>query len=297
MWIWMLSLALAGDPEPVDTDATESSTPTAEDVTPEEEADSPDDEESASDESGDGAEPPEEAPVEPEPVEEPVVYTIEMDDSELGSALDGFSEKSERYRRDDPERLKDAEWRGLRPQLFRGRWFVKPVLAWATLQGKAAVPLGIAVGHQWFPTSASPFQIAGESRLDVSAPVGGAKGRSVQLASTLGPWVGPIGLRAGPVVRYDRWESDSALLDDALAMGIRATAGIDAKYLKPWVGVEPVWLLAGDRDPWGAIGELSLLGGVQYAGKAAHLGLSGILRQTSAGPFVQLAFTVHVRPR
>lgn len=235
-------------------------------------------------------------PAEEEPVAEPapVLIRIDVDDSDLGSALDDFDEKSARYQEEDG----DAAWRGMRGLLFRGRWFVKPVVAWATLEGKAALPLGVAVGHQWFPASESPLQLSGETRLDLTAPVAGAKGRNVQLVSTVGPWLGPVGVRVGPVLRYDRWESEAALLDDALAVGVRATLGLDAETVKPWVGVEPVWLVAGEREAWSAgVGELGLLAGVQYALRMAHVGLSGQYRKTSMGDFLQIAFTVHVRPQ
>jgi hypothetical protein len=241
---------------------------------------------------------PTEAPAEvEEPAEEPVVYTIEVDDQLLGSALDDFAEKAQEVREDDPARLDD--WLGLnRPVLFRGRWFAKPLLSWANLEGKNAVRPGIAVGHQWFPVSELPIQLAGETRLSLAAPVGGAKGRSIELTSVLGPWLGPIGVRVGPALRWDKWQSDAASLSDALALGARATLAVDAEIIHPWVGVEPVWLVAGQRDAWTpGIGELSFLGGLNYAMKAAELGLQGTWRETSAGRWLDVAFTVHVRPR
>ncbi|TNE88365.1 MAG: hypothetical protein EP330_14875 [Deltaproteobacteria bacterium] len=285
----MLTLLLALNAQAQEAPVPETPAPT-EDAAPAEDAPL---EEASSEDA-----PPDEVPAEEAEPEPPKSFSISVDDSDLGSALDDFDDKSARYREEDPDRLDDAAWRGLRPQLFRGRWFIKPVLAWASLQGKAAVPLGIAVGHQWFPASDHPLQISGETRLDLTFPVGAAKGRSLELASTAGPWVGPVGLRFGPVARFDRWESDAALLDDAFAMGLRATAGLDAKYVKPWVGIEPVWLLSGPREAWSAgIGELSYLAGVQYAARMAHFGFAGSMRQTSVGNLYRIAFTVHVRPR
>ncbi|MCO4747491.1 MAG: hypothetical protein KC912_22005 [Proteobacteria bacterium] len=276
--MWTLTtffaLALAADPtEPVDVPADEAPAEAAED-----------------------AETPAPEPEEAE-LDEPVVYTIEVDDSTLGTALDDFSDKAREVREDDPARLDD--WLGMnRPVLFRGRWFAKPLLSWANLDGKSAVRPGLAIGHQWFPVAELPIQLAGETRLAMAVPAGGAKGRSIELTSVLGPWLGPVGIRVGPALRWDKWQSDAASLSDALALGARATVAVDADIIHPWVGVEPVWLVAGERDPWSAgVGELSFLGGLNYAMKAAELGLQGTWRETSAGRWLDVAFTVHVRPR
>ena len=277
MLLWMLTcLALASDP--------------AEEAVPEASQQASTESQPAEASSEEAADPA------PEPATD--VYEISVDDSDLGSALDDFDERAQRYGEESQETLGDAAWRGLRPQLFRGRWFIKPVVAWSSLQGQWAVPMGLAGGHQWFPASESPLQWTGETRLDATAPVGKMQGHHLQLTSTAGPWLGPIGIRLGPTVRHDRWENEAASLPSAFSAGARVTLGLDAGLIKPWVGIEPVWLINSQRTAWSeGIGELGILGGVQLAGNSLHYGLTGSLRQTSAGPLTQVAFTVHVRPR
>ena len=59
-----------------------------------------------------------------------------------------------------------------------------------------------------------------------------------------------------------------------------------------------MWLVAGEREAWTeGVGELGILAGLQYALRMAHVGLSGQYRKTSVGDFLQVAFTLHVRPR
>ena len=274
-WLILTTLALAQDPDPppAEEPATPEDVETSEDAEPTE----------ASEASASGRS-----------------YTIDVDDTGLGSALDDFAEKGATVAAEDGARLEDLvadEFTRLeRPVLFRSRWFVKPLLSWANLDGRSGLRPGLAVGHQWFPVADVPVQLAGETRLAAAAPIGGLRGYSFELTSLAGPWIGPIGFRVGPSLHWDRWNGERVYLQDALLLGPMATLALDAGRVHPWVGMEPAWILLGDRQAWGPVGEFSMMAGVQFALKGLHLGAHGTWRETSAGRLLDIGLTLHVRP-
>lgn len=237
-------------------------------------------------------------------VEEPREVEIEPAEP-LPSALDDLDDAAREVELEAPE-LED--WVPLPGALLRGRWYAKPLLSWTHLpgdEGGGAVRLGAALGHQWWTLDSLPVQVGGESRLEVTAPIGGARGRRIELNTVAGPWLGPVGVRLGPSLRWDRdaW-FDGALLDNALAVGALGTLSVGAGPVRVYGGVEPAWLVAGTRsaaDP--AEATLPVLGdettwraGLGWIDRPVNWTLEGALRETAAGSVLEVGLGVHFRP-
>lgn len=205
------------------------------------------------------AEPPEEEPVseevsaseeeveEPE-TDEPLTIELSLPDDLGGSALDGLDEDARAAEGSVPLPL------ALPTPPLRGRFAVRPVFVIALLDGSRvywATRVGLAITHRYWRLTEKTVQVAGETELRALAPVGGATGRRFALSSVVGPWVGPVGLRLGPVVRSDRveWRNADAVLADTLALGGRVDLSLEAGPWRASVGCEAAWLAAGNRPP------------------------------------------------
>jgi hypothetical protein len=101
------------------------------------------------------------------------------------------------------------------------------------------------------------------------------------------------------LVRWERQQWGDEELARALIGGLRLVVAVEAGPVHPWVGVEPMWRLAGTRasgeTPIGD--EAAVLAGLGVSGKVLQWGVGGSWRDTSIGPVVDVGVTVHVRPR
>jgi len=137
---------------------------------------------------------------------------------------------------------------------LRGRLAIRPLLDVTLLSADRtwwAVRAGLSIDHRyWFLTNRT-VELAGSTELRASFPFGAAYGRRFVLSSTLGPWLGPLGVRVGPVVRSDRvgWRSADVLNPDTLALGGRGDLSVGVGRVRATFGLEVAWLALGDRPP------------------------------------------------
>ena len=231
---------------------------------------------------------------EPEPAPEPegpiVIAPIE---EVLPSAIDSVETVRE-------ETKDDGGARSLASGLVRGKLFVRPVAGLATHEGAVAVWLGGAVGHSWWTIEELPIQIGGETSLRAAAPLGGATGYRLELATTAGPWLGPVGIRLGPALRVDRegWGSDVLL--PATSLGGSADLALDLGPLAVLAGVQPMWDLSDARSDatgrWPAIGtDTAFRAGVAAKVSVADLSAEVVDRVTPIGPVVEINLGLRLR--
>lgn len=192
------------------------------------------------------------------------------------------------------------DWVPLRDDRLRGKPFVRPVLGGSTHGGRAAVRVGAAVGHAWWTLADHAARLGGESALRLTAPVGGAAGWRVELGTQAGPWLGPVGLTVGPVLRAERERWDEEELGAALLGGGIADVSLDAGPVGVFVGVEPLAALAGGRAP-AVGGPLPALGaetawraGVRFPIGPAQIGVELADRQTPIGSVVEAGFRLRL---
>lgn len=181
---------------------------------------------------------------------EPEVFTIEPIDVPLPSATRRLSEL------DSDVTLEDL---GLdpevydRPALIRGAWFVRPQLSYQRLiredEGGGALRLGAWAGRRWWTLEALPVQLAADVGLRATAPVGQGRGHRVEALGHIGPWLGPVRIELGLLARWEAesWRKRSVILKPALQVGPEVGIGFDADVVRAYVGVTPVWNVAGDR--------------------------------------------------
>ncbi len=146
-----------------------------------------------------------EEPAEPEPVEEGREVEIAPAEA-LPSALDDLGTSHREVTLEEAPRLED--WVPRPGALLRGRWFAKPLLGYTSLPGDTGgggVRLGAALGHQWWTLDSQELQIGGESRVEVTAPIGGLRGRRVEMSTVAGPWLGPVGPAARRAMASWTW--------------------------------------------------------------------------------------------
>lgn len=249
---------------------------------------------------------------EPQPASEPESAsesprTIELDIPEDvgGSALEGLDEDA----RDEasggfplPLQL---------PQVpIRGRFTARPMIQAALLTGREdrtfwGSRVGVAVSHRYWRLSDATVQWGGHTELQALFPIGGFDGRRVQLSSTFGPWIGPVGLALGAVVRSDRvqWRNADALLPDTLALGGRADLSVQLGEWRATAGFESAWLVAGNRPPADpdratlpVVGdETAYRLGVGRQGNRIFVGLRGLWRETAIGAEVDVGLQFGLR--
>ena len=144
--------------------------------------------------------------------------------------------------------LDDVAWTQAE-SFLRGRWYVRPVAGYERFEGASAVRVGASGGRMWFTTGGLPIQGGADIGVAATGSVGAAAGGRLHAHATAGPWLGPIGLRLGPTLRWDRqsWTDSVDTLEAALLVGARATLSLDVGPVAPYVSVEPSWVAAGDR--------------------------------------------------
>lgn len=189
------------------------------------------------------------------------------------------------------------------PRRPRGRFGVRPVLG---VQG--ALPLegastwggsaGARLVHQWWTLRDTAVRPAGETRLTAAGLFGGVSGYDLRLDTAGGTWLGPVGLFAGGLARFDRQQSRSAeLLAPALGVGPSARLALELGPVVPWAGVSPTWLVRGDRA--GRAGtssdELTIDGGVVLHGRLIELRVGGGTRLVHTGQLWSGTAGLHIR--
>lgn len=188
---------------------------------------------------------------------EPEVFEIPAFEHALPSATRRLSELGA----DDAEVAAALEALGLdpdafdRPALVRGAWFVRPRLAWHQLvrdgDDGSAMRLGLSAGRRWWTMEALPVQVAADLGVRATAPVGQGVGRRLEAVGHVGPWLGPVRVELGAVLRWERerWFGKTVELADAWMLGPEIGLGVDARWLRLGISVAPTWRVAGDRAP------------------------------------------------
>ena len=225
--------------------------------------------------------PPSDAPAEVAPAE-PRTFTLTPAE-ELDSALDELEAAIEDT---DPmsealiEELGAVLPPGLVSPRLRGRFFLRPTLALGGLDRAAAVRMGVKGGHRWWRITPQERTLAGETSLSVDTPLSGASGSAVALSSLAGPWLGPIGLRLGPALRYESADYGDAVLEPAWTAGGRAILSAELGHFSPYIGGGIDAVLAGERP--GSVEPIALIGLSREKGWRRLSG-QGSLQQTAQG--------------
>lgn len=179
---------------------------------------------------------------------------------------------------------------GYEPKNFvRSKLFARPTIGLA-VNDRVAVRLGAGIGHRWWTAAPVAVQFGGETVARISAPAGAASGLRLDAASTHGPWLGPVGLRVGPVLRLDREVWGAEELPFGASLGLAADLGLDVGPVALSAGVQPLWPLAPDRER-----ETAWRGGVRVAPGAFELGLDAAWRDTAIGDILEGSLSFAVR--
>jgi len=250
------------------------------------------------DEEPDEAPPPpaSDAPAETEP-EEPPARTFTLTPTEaLDSALDELDAAIEDT---DPmsgalaAELGAALPAGMVASRLRGRFFFRPTLALGGLDTATALRVGLASGHRWWRVTSTERTVAGETRLTADTPLSGATGGAVALSSLAGPWLGPIGLRLGPAIRYEHADYGDAVLDSAWTVGGRAILSAELGPIGPYIGGGVDTVIAGDRPD--GIEPIALIG-LSHEKGWRRLSGQGSLQQTSQGARWLAGLSLQITP-
>ena len=135
-------------------------------------------------------------------------------------------------------------------------------------------------------------------------PLGGETGRRLSLAVAAGPWLGPVGLRLGPVAAWDRADwGDEVVLGNAWLVGAGLDLSAAAGPFAATVGMEPVWLAAGTRGAatqalasFPVIGhETSWRAGVGWLGRPVEVFVDGDARETARGTVFAASLSFHLK--
>jgi len=126
----------------------------------------------------------------------------------------------------------------------------------------------------------------------------GVRGRELRLGSFMGPWLGPVGLSAGPDFFTNQGSYGSLELDPVLGVALPVILTGDLKLVRAYMGVIPAWYISGDRDGIGVDGflgmgdEQAFVAGINFQVIVAHMGMSYQLNQDYFGNHHQLGFSV-----
>lgn len=252
---------------------------------------------------GDPAPAPAPSPAPEEQDDGPDVIEIDAPDEPLGSAVDSVEAAHDELRMEG----QSADWIPLPGNLLRGRLVVRPLLGGEVADGAFAVRAGGAVGHQWWTLGVGKVAAGGEELVSLTAPIGAARGRRLGAQIVAGPWLGPVGLRLGPTLSWDRLEfrpsGDALLLDDAVLVGGVADLSAALGPVVASVGLEPTWIVSGDRDaadggdvPLPVLGdETTWRAGLGWSGRNLELSFGVGLRETAIGAVGEGTLGLRVR--
>ena len=242
--------------------------------------------------------PAEEVPAEEVPAEEvPRTFLLNAE-GELESALDHFEagvEDTEAMPAAVEAMLAEATSlpAGFVAPRLRGRFFLRPTLSYGGLDRSIAGRLGVAGGHRWFQITEGEFSLAGETRLSADIPLAGASGSAVSLSTLAGPWLGPVGLRIGPILRYERASYEDAILDPALLAGGRGILSVEVGSFYPYIGAGLDTIIAGQRP--GDLEPIALIGLARERGWVRLSG-QGSFQQTAQGLRWEVGLGIQITP-
>lgn len=232
----------------------------------------------------------------PKDAADPDVIEIEPVD-ELPSAIDTLGTSHEEVAI-GPQL---GDWTALPGPLIRGRPMLRPLLAVSAHSGSFALKGGLTLGHQWWTLTEEALQIGGETRFEMSAPIGAARGYRLELSTRAGPWLGPVGLRLGPLLRADREQWGDEILDTGLILGGSADLSLLLGPIVLLAGVEPGWAVIGER-PAAVSGPLPALGteqawraGIGTTGQPLQFSVELLDRQTAIGPIIETSLSLRIR--
>lgn len=231
---------------------------------------------------------------------------------ELSGGLDSLSEDSaldsfEQSVADTPE-MTAAERAALPPGLrlvagrsrvlMRGRLSARPLLLVVGAQGEdggqAGVGLGGALLHRWWPLGDDERTIGGETRLEAVYNLGAPEGYQLALSSLVGAWRGPLGVHAGPSLRYDAavWEEAGVTQQAGLLAGGRLLTSIALGPVNLYAGADLAGGLTADRQlEWMPLGGVMLQRGwIQLLSRASW-------RVTPDGALWTAGLGVHIQPQ
>jgi hypothetical protein len=126
----------------------------------------------------------------------------------------------------------------------------------------------------------------------------GVRGREIRVGSFIGPWLGPLGLSAGPDIFTSEASYGSLELDPVVGVAVPVILTGDLKLVRAYMGVIPAWYISGDRDGVGEDGflgmgdEQAFVTGINFQVIVAHMGLSYYLNQDGYGNHHQLGISV-----
>lgn len=186
--------------------------------------------------------------------------------------------------------------------LVRGRFGLRPIasLVFTTDDPEFGARLGASVMHHWWTVPKRGLTWSGETGVTGAGIVGGLGGWNAELYSVAGPWLGPLSLRLGPVLSGDRLVSSSGRLDDAMLIGGRVSAHLDAGVVGLWADVTPAWSVVGARSAWrNGLTQLQVGGGVAARVPVGILqmqvGAGSRARLTAIGPVVDVHLVLHMK--
>ncbi|MCB9665453.1 MAG: hypothetical protein H6732_15175 [Alphaproteobacteria bacterium] len=242
-----------------------------------------------------------EAPAEPEPVEDeegstptepPAPAAPEVYEIPRVPELDSVVEAAEVAQR----------------TLLRSRVGVRPELGLVLAtdqQVDAGARLGGTIAVHWWTVPQKGLRWSGETLAGAAGLVGGVQGWDAEVSSTVGPWLGPVSLRLGPVLRGDSTGSPNRTtnLPDAFLVGFKGTMTVDADHVVFQAGATPVWAVAGTRaaGPAPGVTELDVHGSLSFRARLGPLiklqvGVGSTTRLTAIGPLVDLHLLLHLAP-
>lgn len=235
------------------------------------------------------------SPSEPPPAEPPSApeapIPLDAGAEPLPSALDALDQAHAERQGEVTLDQVVADWVPKDRQRLRGQLFVRPIAGVVVLPDEGgSARLGVAAGHRAWTLKPGPLAFATEERVVATGLLGAGLGGSLAGSALLGPWVGPVGLRVGPTARLDasRW-SDDAVLSGAGAVGIAGEVTLAAGPVSVTAGVEPAWLVSGDRRPardaliLGLGDETTWRAGLGWAGRPIQWGIDLEARDTVVG--------------
>lgn len=227
----------------------------------------------------------------------------------LPSALDGFEAQAAELAAEETARPEDFLPSELPPgarralladkATVRARWGLRPWAGAQVLEGVGgSAALGLQLGHSWWSLVDRAVVPVGESQLRLSAPLG-ARGWAASADVTAGAWVGPVGLLIGPAARAERWVQGERGLGPALDVGGGGRLALRAGKVAAYVGLAPLWTVAGERRALGddalLYDALSTTGAVYFDLRPFAWRLGAERRDTGEGVLWQAALGLQLR--
>ncbi len=210
-------------------------------------------------------------------------------------------------------------WEASRTRVTRGRFGLRPDVGLALMPADsprarhdrtlAGARLGGTLLHHWWTVPPTGVVWSGETALWGNGLAGRVRGWETGLHHLAGPWLGPVSLRVGPVLRGDALrtapasDATEAELDPAFSLGGRFAATLDLPYLTAWATITPSWAIASDRlDAWDGLTDLTVSGGLagrfRVGGEDSplqlQLGADAASRFTGIGTLVDIRLLLHL---